>query len=345
MSAGGVSYLFGFGMNAMTTGNLRPDPYAKVGDFPFPLRTGNVYTYLSIRIPRAKVVHYAFDAQGKFGNPYGRSLLRRCYKYYVTKDAVLQMLATALDRKGTPLTLVWADSNASIMDTSKVADGENAKGQRGKGIRADVAARQAFSKIHNDSVMILPGKKGQVYDVEALTQGSNATDFLEALRFCNQSIMRALLLPSLVFTNGDGTGSYSLGQEHARTFDKICDGILSGFKHVLLEQVVKQMLQLNFPKASWEKDGLGSFNQRELTLDEIDKELASLEKAVNIGAIDMNDLTDLNAVRERLGFQAKTELPERPDPFAMEEQPNAEQQADESAAPSSDSKPGIGEER
>jgi hypothetical protein len=304
-AAGGVSYLFGFSVNSLSPlRNYSPDPYAKLGDFPFPLRTANSYSYMSIRIPRAKVIHYSFDAQGKFGNPYGRSLLRRAYKYYVMKDAFLKMLATALDRKGTPLTIVYADPNATLRDPAKAGDA-NVGGQRGMGIRADVAARNAFKNIHNDSVIILPGKKDQVYSHDVINHSSNANDFIESLRFCNQSIMRALLLPALVFSGGDGSGSFALGQEHAKTFDKILDGMLSGFKQVLIDQHVQRLIKFNFPETVWKKDGFGDFTKRELSQDEVQKEMESIERGVNMGAIDMADLNDLNTVRDKLGFEAK----------------------------------------
>lgn len=309
---GGANYLYGFvSVTGTQDPRRRPDPFAKLGDFPFPLRTANPYSYLSIRIPKIKCIHYSFDAQGKFGNPYGRSLLRRAYKYYVMKDAFLVMLSTALDRKGTPLTVIYADPNATLIDDAKFVAGQSMRG-KDVGIRADVAAQRAFKNIHNDSYIILPGKKGQIFDLEFMPQTPNSQDFISSIDLCNKSIMRALLLPSLIFTGGDGSGSFALGQEHAKTFDKICDGILSGLKQTLLHQLVKEILAYNFPKSAWEKDGLGDFAKNQLTPDEIDKELSSMEKAVNIGAIDMNDVNDLNKIRDKVGFEPRTTPIERP---------------------------------
>lgn len=313
---GGPSYLFGF--NTANVGNgkrLRPDPFAKLGDFAFPVRTANSYAYLSIRIPKMKCVHYSFDAQGKFGNPYGRSLLRRCYKFYVMKDAFLTMLSTALDRKGTPLTVVFADPHTTLIDSDKVTTGISNRGKENVGIRADLAAKKAFENIHNDTTIVLPGKKGGVYDLEFVQQASNANDFISAIDLCNKSIMRALLLPSLVFTAGDGSGSYALGQEHAKTFDKVCDGINSGLVQVLLQQVVKEMIAYNFPRSAWEKDGIGDFSKRQLTPDEVSKEMDSLERAVNMGAVDMSDMNDLNAVRDKIGLEPRLTPVEKPDPM------------------------------
>lgn len=314
---GGVATSFGFDANM-----VRPDIFAKLGDAPFPIRTANTYNYLSIRIPKLKCIHYAFDAQGKFGNPYGRSLLRRAYKYYVMKDAFLKMLAVALDRKGTPLTIVYADPNTTIRDPSKVTRGENmstSRGKSGQGISAQQGARDAFEKIHNDTTIILPGKKGQIYDTDFVPQASNTGDFIQALDFCNKSILRSLLIPSLIFSNGDGTGSYSLGQEHARTFDKILDGHLAGLKQVLLQQLVKEMLAYNFPSEAWKKDGLGDFSKRDLSDEERDKMMEMYDKGINAGVIDTNDLNDLNQMRDTLGFEATDHVIGKPDDYVPDD--------------------------
>jgi hypothetical protein len=309
----GPSYMYGFSWSMNPGGSTRPDPAAKLGDMPFPLRTANSYSYLSIRIPKQKVVHYSFDAQGKFGNPYGRSLLRKAYKFYVMKDSFLTMLSIALDRKGTPLTVVYADATAPIQKAGPNGElnPQGARGQRQEFVRADYEAKRAFENIHNDTVIILPGKKGQVFDHEFVNQQSNASDFLAAIEMCNKSIMRALLVPSLIFTNGDGTGSFALGHEHAKTFDKILDSMLSGFKQVLIDQVIQELIRYNFPEKVWQKDGFGDFSKRELSMDEIQKELEVVEKAVNIGAVDMNDLNDLNKIRDKMDFNPLTKVPER----------------------------------
>lgn len=285
------------------TFDSRPDPYARFGDLPFPVRVGNTWQYLSIRIPTQKCIHYSFDAQGKFGNPYGRSLLRRAYKYYVLKDSVLQMMAVALDRKGTPLLVVYADPNTTIQDSSKVsaAGTGNLRG-RSVGTRADKAAAEAFRRIHTDSTVVLPGKKGAPYEVDMMAQSSNAADFIASLDFCNKSIMRALLIPSLIFTNGDGTGSYSLGQEHSKTFLKILDGHLEGVADTLLLQLIYEMIAYNFPKEMWEQDGLGTFSRRDFSEDNMEKLSSIWERAINAGVVDPTDLQDLNRMRDTIGF-------------------------------------------
>lgn len=309
---------FGYSSAALGSGLGMPgfggknDALGRLGDMPFPLRSPNPFNLLCLRIPKQKCVHMSFDAQGKFGSPYGRSLLRRIYKYYVIKDALLQMLVVALNRKGTPLTLVYADPNTTLESPKRNPTGANPKGMRGRGTRADAAARDAFKNVNNDSVIFLPGKKGEIYEVDKLDVQANASDFISALDFCNKSILRGLLVPSLIFGNGDGTGSYSLGQEHAKTFDKILDSMLVGAKSELINSYVKPLIAYNFPEAKWKGKDMGDFSKRTLSAEEIQKEADTYEKGVNIGVIDAMDLGDLNKMRDTMGFEPRKTPIEKP---------------------------------
>ena len=325
----GSNYLYG--INGFTLGSIgtggggwRPDALAKLGDFPFPMRTGNQYSYLAIKIAKAKCIHYAFGAQGGYASPYGRSLLRRIYKYYLLKDAFLQMLATALDRKGTPLQIVFCDPNLTVMDPIKTQDGKNARGRRNVGQRGDIAAREAFKNVHNDTTIFLPGRKGQHFDIDFMPQSSNAGDFLEAIKMCNSAMMRGLLIPALVFMGGDGTGSYSLGENHTKTFDKILDGFNAGARQTLLQQLVLPMIAYNFPRETWAADGLGDFSKRELEPEEVEKELNALKTAADMGALDMNDLKDQNVIREKVNLEPREEPIDNSMQMGMEGEEGAE---------------------
>lgn len=324
----GVGYFGG----AVTTGlgfaqsnNVRPDVFAKLGDLPFPMRTSNSFNYLSIRIPKAKCIHYAFDCQGNYANPYGRSLLRRIYKYYVMKDAILQMMSIALDRKGTALTVVYYDPNAPIYDPSKLPNGnmnpQQARNNPAAAVHPALAAKNAFRNIHNDSVIYLPGKKNEIYGVDFMPQASNVADFLQAAEFCDKAKMRGMLIPFLLM--GDGQGGYALGNVHDKIFEKILDGMNAGAEQVLLQQWVHDILVLNFPRSAWEKDGLGSFSKREMSQDEIEKVMNTFEKGIQNGIIDQQDLNDLNKMRDAINFEERDKVIEKDMPMPGEE-PGAE---------------------
>jgi hypothetical protein len=337
----GTNYLFGFS-TATTSGspNWRPDLYAKMGDYPFPLRTPNMFSYMSVRIPVRKCIHYSFDCSGKFGNPYGRSLLRRAYKHWVLKDTVLQMMAVALDRKGTPLQVWYVDPAATFIDSDKYVAGKDLQNMN-IGIRAQDAVKKALSRVHNDSVIIMPGKKGQFVEHDFINQQSNAQDFIAALNYLDTRIMRALLLPPLVFSSGDGAGSYALGQEHAKTFDKILDGFLAGLKQTLMP-FIKEIIAYNFPREAWEEHGLGEFADREMSVDEREKEMTCVQTAVTMGAIDINDLDDLNKVRDIAGFKARTEPIPQPDLLGIDGETGDEEDGGDGPTPKQPGTPNGG---
>jgi hypothetical protein len=167
------------------------------------------------------------------------------------------------------------------------------------------AARDAFKNVHNDTTIILPGKKGEIFDTDFVDQQSNAEVFIQAINLCDRGMMRALLIPALIFTNGDGTGSYSLGQEHAKTFDKILDSMNEGFKATTVDQLIREIVAYNFPREAWEKEGRGEFGKVELSPDEIQKEIDILEKAVNMGVVDVTDLNDLNSIRSKIRMEPR----------------------------------------
>lgn len=292
-----------------------PDPFARFGDFPFPIRSANTYSYLSIRIPKIKCLHYANRSPGQFGNPYGKSMLRRAYKWWVMKDTFLRFLSVALDRKGTPLNIVYCDPNASVIPPAEQASGAQLRGNPNGAVRANAAAAAAFRSVHGDSTIFLPGKKGQVYEVQTVAQGSNSDDFINSIHLCDRGIMRALLIPSLIFTNGDGTGSFALGTEHAKTWEKILDGMNESLKGCWLDQLISQILIYNFPESAWKKDGYGKFAKRELTQDEKAKEMDIIGMAIDKGVIDTQTLEDLNVAREKIGFAPRKDIIPMPEPM------------------------------
>ncbi len=309
----GAGFFSGLAQNGFIPN--RPDPMAKFGDLAFPLRSANTFNYMSIRIPTIKCVHIAWNGPGMFGNPYGRSSLRRAYNWWVQKWAYCQMMGQVADRHGTPHTVVYADQNATMAKPGTPTANTTETQKRQNTERAADAAARVFKNVHNDSVFILPGKKGQIYDVEVHDTSGSLPDFIAVLQFCNTMLMRALLIPSLIFTAGDGAGSYSLGQEHAKTFDKLLDSMLEGFKQSVLDQLIRQIIAYNFPQKVWQEQGIGDFAKRELTMDERQKEAEVFATAIDKGLVDTNDLADLNKMREAIGFEPRTTPIEKPVPM------------------------------
>lgn len=277
---------------------FRPDLYASVGDLPYPIRISAELSFMTTKIPKDKMIHLRSSSTGKFNNPYGRSILRRCYKNWVMKDAFLKMWIVAADRKGTPLVVGYAAPNDTVLQNLQ---GDMTSGELAQA-RADLAMSNVFKKIHNSSFIVLPGRKGEMYEVEAIQTQGDMTVFKDGIDYFNRAIMRGLLIPPLVMTGGDGAGSYALGAEHHKVFAKIIDGKLKVYKQGILYQFVRKIIAYNFPKKSWEKHGLGEF-----ALEEYDPEV--MERLSNIfqtlttnGYMSPDAVEDIEHVRMKMGL-------------------------------------------
>jgi hypothetical protein len=277
---------------------FRPDLFASVGDLPYPIRISADLSYMTVKIPRHKVIHLRSSSTGTFRNPYGRSILRRAYKNWVLKDAFLNLWLVAADKKGTPLVIGFATPNDTVLSQDNSERGEGAVSRE----RADVAMANAFKSIHNSSYLVLPGKKGEMFDVEAVQVQGDMNIFRDGISYYNQALMRAMLLPPLVMTAGDGAGSYSLGQEHHKIFAKTIDGKLKVYKQGILDQFIKPLIAYNFPKTAWERDGIGEFVLEEYDPESLEKLSGIFRSLVETGFMAPEQQTDMDYVRLKMGL-------------------------------------------
>lgn len=284
---------------------FRPDLYASIGDYPYPIRIAADLTYLTIKIPKDKVIHLRSSSTGKFNNPYGRSILRRAYKNWVIKDAFLKMWLIAADRKGTPLVVGYADPNVTIKQQNQMGDVPDPNQGGIMDMRADQAMAKTFKTIHNSSFIVLPGKEGEVYSVKDVQVQGDMTVFKDGVDHWDKALMRSMLIPPLAMSTGDGTGSYALADVHAKMLSKIIDGKLKVYKQNILDQFIKKIIAYNFPVKEWERHGIGEF-----VLEEEDPEL--MEKFSNIyrtlteaGYMTPEAQEDMDAVRLKMHLEKK----------------------------------------
>ncbi len=287
------SYVYGI-KNGELDG-FRPDMFASVGDYPYPIRIAADLTYLTVKIPKDKVIHLRSSSTGKFNNPYGRSILRRCYKNWVLKDGFLKMWIVAADRKGTPLVIGYAAPNDTVK-TKTEGDGRSHETVE----RSDVGLARIMKTIHNSSFIVVPGRKGEEYEFEAVQVQGDMNIFKDGTEYFNKALMRGMLIPPLVMGSGDGVGSYALGETHKKIFNQIIDGKLKVFKQAILDQFVRKIISYNFPKDIWQKHGYGEFVLEEYDPEVMEKLSTIYGSMTEKGYMSPEDQQDFDYVREKL---------------------------------------------
>lgn len=194
-------------------------------------------------------------------SPYGLSRLKCVLSIYAAKTEAEKNWAYALGRYGSPILQYELENPAQKVKTS---DG-----------RIMTAFEQAQEQVNAagelKGVVSFKGNNLQmIYPPAGIGEG-----FKKACDYYNRLIMRGLLIPSLLFDNGD-TGSYSLGQEHYKLFDVSLDAILSILTEAILEQLVRPLIDWNFG----EQENYGSFEVKATSLDTEEKLDAMLAEDV-----------------------------------------------------------------
>ena len=194
-------------------------------------------------------------------SPYGLSRLKCVLSIYAAKTEAEKNWAYALGRYGSPILQYELENPAQKVKTS---DG-----------RIMTAFEQAQEQVNAagelKGVVSFKGNNLQmIYPPAGIGEG-----FKKACDYYNRLIMRGLLIPSLLFDNGD-TGSYSLGQEHYKLFDVSLDAILSILTEAILEQLVRPLIDWNFGT----QDDYGAFSVKATSLDTEEKLDAMLAEDV-----------------------------------------------------------------
>ncbi len=278
------------------------DSWAARGNKPWPERMG-FKSGNWVSIPKARVVHYPTGSP-LFGNPYGRSPLRRAYKSWMIKDLVLRMLLVALDRKGTPLLVAHApegeiqvyDHNGQKVLVSNDPDVPLYES-------AQVALARQLANIHNESSLILGDK--EEYGVEAVKMGNAGEEFLPALNYLNRAIVRSMLLPSLIFEEGVKSGSHALGTAHLDTFNTVVTGELEDLESVIIDQLVKELVIMNFGE---QKQGYGGFQPIALSSEEKSVLGEMFTDLIDSGIVRPTLFEDWEMVRLALDLPASREI-------------------------------------
>jgi len=262
-----------------------------------------------VDIPKEKAVLYSYNK--KFGNHYGKSIFKPIRKNWLLKDPILKMWARALDRFGTPLL-------AAMVSDEQIADPDQPDRQI---TQLEWALRMLKSIQSGTGIAFHAGSKeaGNETKVSTLTNGGSGIGeaFQKAVLYLNKMLLRGLLVPSLLADDGGGKGSYALGQAHFEVFDMTISSIYRGLTEVMLEQIVRRLIEYNFGK----QKNYGNFT--EIKLEQEDRKLLSecFLNLTNGGYITAQNQEDMDAVRDAM------KLPQRKvEPLAERVKNKAEQE-------------------
>lgn len=263
-----------------------------------------------IDIPADKCWVHRFDA---ITNPYGKSRLKRCWKWYAFKKVIPKLWAVALERYGMPALVGKTSDTDAMMDM--------------------------LSNLYSNAYAAIPAED----DIQVLEK-PNGTGLGEAYEraaaFCNKMIYRSLFLPSLLEA-GEKGGSYSLGQVHWDMFDDACLWLAKELAESEIEQLWRPIITWNLGEQRDYGD-IAVVNTQSPENQKIMSEIFA--NGVNCGML-YPDEGDAEWMREKMHFPKEIELEGEPIPWrkALKDR-EAKQQKEEQQranAKASSARPGF----
>lgn len=239
------------------------------------LRVGTIVQKVGgrdIMIPADKCILFRHNAGT---NPYGKSRLKRCWRWYAFKRAIPKFWAIGLERFGMPMLVAKSDDPEAL---AAILENVNSK---------------SFASI---------GPNDSIEAVAAGGQGGIEGAYSAAVEFCNRMIYRSMFLPALL-EGGQSGGSFSLGQVHWRMFDDACLWIAKEFAEMELEQLWRPIIDWNFGPQEDYGDIPVVTSQ---TMEEQEITSKIFMNAVNAGVV-YPEQGDSEWMRERLGFPEMAE--------------------------------------
>lgn len=186
-----------------------------------------------IKLPLNRCIIWSFGSE--FGNPWGNSLLRPAYAPWLMKQILIRLWNTHLERQATPLGIV-ALPQAEMLVWCPLHQREE---------RYIEAMKHIMEDLHNRNSLIYSG--GAEVRFERL-EGKGEM-FESAIRYQDTQILRALLIPSLLVTEGE-YGTRAQAMVHQEAFQMMLSGIIRELKAVLDEQLFRPLIEMNFGELS-----------------------------------------------------------------------------------------------
>lgn len=220
-----------------------------------------------------------------FGNPLGLSRLKPAWKYWFPKDILLAAWGKTLEQYASPKPVAQHPTPQSPVNVNGV------NMTRGEYLQAQLATL-------SDSSQLVIDDQTKLHFLEL--KRAFGSDFESWQAWSNQMILRACLIPALLFTGGDGKGSYALAGKQTEVYNQHVYSVRNAICHAMIQQWIAKLIWLNFGEQA--VHGYGEF--RGQTLEEEDLKLWSeiFFSMVQAGFVRAHVAEDFDFVRNKLGL-------------------------------------------
>ena len=210
---------------------------------------------------------------GSSSDPYGRSSLRLCYRWWDFKSQLVPWWAISMERYAIPIP--WGRTTSANAD----------------------ALGEALAGLHAKGYVVT----GQDDGIALLGNHANSGEFEATVDACDKRIFRAFYFLSLL-AGGEQGGSYALGAVHWKLLDNAATEMASKVGERFLEGIIRPLIEWNFGPQEAYGEMMKTENR---TPEEMTAMGNVLTLAQDLGALDPSE--DLGHIRATLGLPEASE--------------------------------------
>jgi phage gp29-like protein len=220
-------------------------------------------------LPREKFVHYAYES--RYRSPYGSGDLIKAYRSWWSKDNALKWWAMYVEKYGV---------------TPRVGRYEDGAGVE---LQQEILEQLRVSAANTE--FVLP----KSVELQLLQPEGDGAAFERFVQYHDKELAKAILGNTLLLDEGQRVGSLALGKVHLEVVEAHVRRLKREIEdRVVGEQVIRQLVDLNFPSA----DGYPRFSLPDARKEELAQLAGAIAKLIEKGAIDPSEPW----IRESLGF-------------------------------------------
>lgn len=247
-------------------GQQIPNPYAARGDFDYPWRTVWAQPIGTVVIPKNKCVHLAYKGLDGLTSPYGRSLFRSSYDSSLVRADMTRITHNAANFKASPIPVVIIDPNqANDLNGHDVFE------------ETEFALQNLGAAGGGNAYLLFRGTKDSV-SIDKMDSVANLQDIITVNEYFDKMMLTSILYPSELAGLSD-KGSYALGKTQQDLLGRNVSAMANMVKDVLIQQVVRPTLEVNFS----ETENFGAFVVADNVAEDVALNMDKLNTLMNQG--------------------------------------------------------------
>lgn len=179
-----------------------------------------------------------------YNNYYGTSVIERCYRWHVIKESLLDMFLVTQDQHGNPMTVMYIPNAKSGEYEIDPETGE----EKSLTVMNSVERQLNSVSSQEGNTLLFPFTDPDMKpEVKVLSNSSDvAKGYLDAIKFCDQQIVRSMLVPLSIVDSSEVTVGGGLAERDMEMFNRTINSLYTSLVVPIINKSFGFLVKENF---------------------------------------------------------------------------------------------------